>query len=238
WAGPRIVLERTNVLKRPPPYQHAILVVVNALRSDRLEVYGKTRVQTPRMTAWAREGVVFLNNQAASPSSPPSHGSIQTGMIPRVHGVTGHTAQLAPGTPMISMQVVDAGIAAGYYGNNAFGMVRLQKPGRWTEFRQPAQDGLGIDCTALIPEMLKFADAQVKAGKRFFISSLPYEPHVPYRYHPQISDRYFDGPWGDKVGKTVTGDDLGAISSGRKKLSDRELAQLVALYDGEVEYFD
>src|SRR5690606_487535 len=135
-------------------------------------------------------------------------------------------------------QVVDAGIAAGYYGNNAFGMGRLQKPGRWTEFHQPAQEGLGIDCTALIPEMLKFADAQVKAGKRFFISSLPYEPHVPYRYHAEISDRYFDGPWDKPVGKTVTGDDLGAISSGKLKLSEKQLAQLVALYDGEVEYFD
>ncbi len=238
WANARIALEHANRAERPAPYKNAILVVVDALRADRLAVNGKTRVQTPRITKAAESGVVFRNNQAASPSSPPSHGSIQTGMIPRVHGVTGDKAQLAPGTPMISTQLVDAGISAGYYGNNAFGMGRLEKPGRWTEFHQPAQEGLGIDCTALIPEMLKFADAQVKAGKRFFISSLPYEPHVPYRYHPQISDRYFDGPWGDKVGKTVTGDDLGAISSGRKKLSERELAQLVALYDGEVEYFD
>ena len=66
-----------------------ILLVVDALRSDRLALYGETRVRTPNMTAAGKNAVVYLHNQAASPSSPPSHGSIQTGMIPRVHGVAG-----------------------------------------------------------------------------------------------------------------------------------------------------
>src|SRR5690606_14574704 len=107
---------------------------------------------------------------------------------------------------------------------------------KWTEFHQTSKEGKGIDCTALVPEMLDFAKRQHLAGKRFFISSLPYEPHTPYRYHEGITDKYHEGPWGPPVGKNVNGDLITAVSSGRVKLTEAQLAQYIALYDGEVEY--
>jgi arylsulfatase A-like enzyme len=190
------------------------------------------------MTGAADNAVVFLHNQAASPSSPPSHGSIQTGMIPRVHGVVGDRARLDDGTPMISTQLGAAGIATAYYGNNPFGMGRLEKPGEWTAFHQPNKEGKGIDCTVLMDEMLRFAREQHEAGKRFFISSLPYEPHTPYRYHEGISEKYHDGSWGPPVGKSVDGYLLNDIVNGSKTLNESQWAQLRALYDGEVEHMD
>lgn len=238
WVDPRIALTKADSRPQPAAYENVILLVVDALRSDRLKLYGETRVDTPRMTAAGERGIVFLNNQAASPSSPPSHGSIQTGMIPRVHGVVGDSAKLDAGTPMISTQLGDAGIATAYYGNNPFGMGRLERPGRWTAFHQPNKEGKGIDCTVLIDEMLGFATQQNKEGKRFFISSLPYEPHTPYRYHEGISDKYHDGDWGPPVGKSVDGYLLGDIAEGSKVLDEDEWSQLKALYDGEVEHMD
>lgn len=239
WGAPRIALEKAPSRARPKPFKHAIMLVIDALRSDRLALYGETRVKTPNMTADGRaRGVTFLHNQAASPSSPPSHGSIQTGMIPRVHGVDGDKGQLKAGTPMISTQLGGAGIATGYYGNNPFGMARLQKPGKWTAFHQPNQEGKGIDCTVLMDEILSFARSQAKADKRFFVSSLPYETHTPYRYHEGITDKYHPGPWGKPVGQNVGGDLLGALSAGKVKLNKAQWAQLYALYDGEAEYMD
>lgn len=238
WSAPRIALEEAPVSQRPEPFQNVILLVVDAMRADRLALYGETRVQTPRMTEAGEHAVVFLNNQAASPSSPPSHGSIQTGMIPRVHGVVGDRAKLDAGTPMISTQLGSEGIATGYYGNNPFGMGRLETPGKWTAFHQPNKEGKGIDCTVLIDEMLGFAREQNGEGKRFFISSLPYEPHTPYRYHEGISDKYHDGPWGPPVGKSVDGYLLNDVVNGSKTLDEDEWAQLRALYDGEVEHMD
>ncbi|RMH43217.1 MAG: hypothetical protein D6689_05585 [Deltaproteobacteria bacterium] len=239
WGEPRIQLEAAPVRPRPPAVRNAILVVVDALRADRLALYGTTRVDTPRITAEGRaRGVTFLYNQAASPSSPPSHGSIQTGMIPRVHGVVGDRAQLKPGTPMISTALGAAGVATGYFGNNAFGMARLEKPGRWTEFHQPTREGKSNDCVPLIDMILAFAKRRAAAGERFFVSSLPYETHVPYRYHPGITDRYFPGPWPPPIGKQVTGELLGRITSGALRMTDTMWDQLKALYDGEVTYMD
>lgn len=240
WAGPRIALEKAGIADPPPPTKNAVLVVVDALRSDKLRAYEPdTRVEAPRMNAEiAARGAVFIHNQAASPSSPPSHGSIQTGMIPRVHGVVGDKAELTPRTPMLSTQSRAAGIAAGYYGNNSFGMARLEAPGNWTAFHQPSHEGKGNDCSALIPEMLGFARAQTEAGKRFVISSLPYETHTPYRYHAGISEKYHSGTWGPPVGKRVDGVLLSALGEGKTTLTKSQWSQLYALYDGEVTYFD
>ncbi len=239
WGRPRIALERAVERPQPGPYRHAIVLVIDALRSDRLALYGPTRVKTPHITAdGRRRGVVFSENQAASPSSPPSHASIQTGMIPRVHGVAGDRDTLKPGTPMLSTQVGQAGIKSGYFGNNPFGMARLEEPGAWTAFHQPNKEGKGIDCTVLMDEILAFAEAQAGAGERYFVSSLPYETHTPYRYHEGISDRYHPGPWPPPVGKNVDGVLLSKLSSGSVTLSDAQWAQLKALYDGEAEYMD
>ena len=239
YSRARLAVEEATVHPKPAPVDNVILFVVDALRSDKLAVYQDTRVKTPRITAEAgKRGVAFLNNQAASPSSPPSHGSIQTGMIPRVHGVTGDSGKLYPGTPMISNQAVAGKVDAAYYGNNPFGMGRLEAPGNWTEYHVPPKEGKGIDCTALVEGMLDFAGRTSKASRRFFISSLPYEPHTPYRYHGGVTDFYYPGPYGPPVGKSVDGVLLGGLSAGKVTLTDDQWKQLRALYDGEVEHMD
>ncbi len=239
WGHPRIRLEHAEVRPRPAPIRNLILFVVDALRSDRLAIYGETRVRTPRITAEAkRHGVAFLYNQAASPSSPPSHGSIQTGMIPRVHGVAGDKSELIQNTPMISTVLRANGIATGYFGNNTFGMARLEKPGNWTAFHQPSREGFGFDCKPLIEQILGFAKQHGTGDGRFFVSSLPYEPHTPYRYHEGITNRFYAGPYDPPLGKSISGDMLGAITGGSLSMNKQRWAQLKALYDGEVEYMD
>ncbi len=244
WVRPRISLEAAPAKERPAPAKNVILLVVDALRSDHVPLYStvyknSAAVSMPNTEALAQLGsVVFLNNQAASPSSPPSHGSIQTGMIPRVHGVDGDRGKLKAGTPMISTQTVAAGISAGYFGNNPFGMGRLEAPGKWTEFHQPGQEGKSNDCTTLVAMMTDFATQQDAAQKRFFISSLPYETHTPYRFHEGISSKYYQGKWAPPVGKNVGGEFLSSIAAGSTQLNETQWKQLKALYKGEAEYWD
>ncbi len=243
WGSPRIAMAPAKVSAKPAPAKNLILIVVDALRSDHVPlyapVYGASQAQMPNVEKQAALGsAVFLNNQAASPSSPPSHGSIQTGMIPRVHGVDGDGGKILPGTPTVSTQVEKAGIASGFFGNNPFGMGRLKEPGGWTEFHQPGQEGKSNDCSALVDMMLEFGKKERDAGKRFFISSLPYETHTPYRYHQGISENYYDGEWGPPLGQLVNGDIFGGLISGSMKLSDQQWKQFKALYKGEAQYWD
>jgi arylsulfatase A-like enzyme len=236
WGEPRIVLESADIA----PYQPArniILFVVDTLRADRLSLYGQTRVRTRHISDAAGQGsAVFLHNQAASPSSPPSHASIQTGTSPRVHGISGDQAALRDGTPMLSAILAGAGFATGYVGNNNFAMGRLRQPGRWDRFYEPVFNRQGVDCVPVIEAMLRFVDE--RGDRRFFLSGLPLEPHVPYRYHQGITDLYFPGPYDPPIGKQPGSALISRITSGGLRMDDTRWKQIKALYDGEVHYVD
>ena len=219
----------------PPPVDNVVLMVIDTLRADRLAAYGPTRVETPRLTAAAERGAVFLRHQSMAPSSPPSHATIHTGQIPRVHGITGDDGTLGATTPILSALLHDAGLATAYVGNNDFAMTRFRKPGRWDSFETPYY-AHGKDCAPMIERALAHVATARAAGKRFFVSLLPIEPHVAYRFHDDITPRYWPGPWPKPFAKKVTGAHLGRLAS--MKLTADDWQRLRALYDGEVTYVD
>ncbi|HVV82768.1 MAG TPA: sulfatase-like hydrolase/transferase, partial [Kofleriaceae bacterium] len=200
--------------------------------------YGPTRIKTPRLTAAAARGTVFLHNQSMAPSSPPSHSTIQTGVIPRVHGVTGDTGTIADGTPVLSAILSAAGLMTTYAGDNDFAMGRFRTIGHWDRFAAPIFAGGGKDCAPIIAEALKAAAAARDAHRRFFVSLLPIETHVPYRFHPGITEAYYSGTFGKPFGKQVSGHDLARIAGGSLAMDADRWAQLRAYHDGEVEHFD
>jgi arylsulfatase A-like enzyme len=220
-----------------PKFDNVLLVVVDTLRADRLAIYGKTRIATPRITAAAaHNGVVMLRNQSMAPSSPPSHATIQTGQIPRVHGAAGDKGDIKPNTPVLSAIAHDAGFWTGYVGNNDFAMARFRKVGKWNEFHTPTREKEGVDCTAVVRRALAMVETAKASKQRFFISMLPVEPHVPYRFHKGITEKYFAGPFDAPFGREVTGEHLDNFKN--LKLGPHSMDQLRGLHDGEVEYFD
>lgn len=66
---------------------HLVLVTLDTLRADRLGCYGCERGLTPHLDALAARGVRFDDAIAQSISTPPSHASILTGLIPARHGL-------------------------------------------------------------------------------------------------------------------------------------------------------
>lgn len=241
WGTPEISVPQPPAEERVSlgTLPNAILFVGDALRADRLRLYRPTEVRTPRLTAAAgKYGVVFLNHQAMTPSSPPSHASIQTGMTPRVHGVQGDKSQINSNIPLMSATLRQAGVQTAYYGNNPFGMARLEEAGHWNAFHQLTLEGKGPDCSVLVAEILAFVKQQSLSKKRFFVSALAIEPHVPYRYHPNITEHYFSGPFAPPIAKNATGQLLVNIARGRIPMDTSRWSHLKGLYDGEVEYMD
>ena len=237
WFSPRILLPKAAVRPRPEPAQNFILLVADALRADKLPMYGDSRVRAPNIAkAAAAAGVAFTSTQAASPSSPPSHASIQSGCMPRSHGILGDKSKVNPGTPMVSAILAKAGIATDFVGDASFAMSRLQSVSTWNEFHQPNKEGKGGDCAAVVKQILAFADKQ--AGKRFFVSAVAFEAHTPYIYHQGTTEHYYDGPFDDAIGKHPDGVILTAIVGGRLKMTPERWGQLKGLYDGEVEHLD
>lgn len=234
WTKAAIAVAARDVPAAAAPVKNVILIVIDTLRGDRVAAMGATRVETPRFTALAAKGVAFRRHQSMAPSSPPSHASIQTGQIPRVHGVTGDDGQMKPDAPILSRILHDAGLWTGYVGDNDFAMGRFKKLAAWDEAHTPTFEGKGLDCVAVFEGALALVKKARAANQRYFISVLPIQPHEPYRYHEGITEKYFPGPFPKPVGKRVV--DLGRFK--KRGLTDTQWDQLRGLYDGEVTYVD
>jgi arylsulfatase A-like enzyme len=65
---------------------------------------------------------------------------------------------------------------------------------------------------------------------------LPIEPHVPYRFHDGVTDRYHPGPFRGAFRSQVSSAALGRLRGPRTPAATWDL--LRALYDGEVTRFD
>ncbi len=237
WCEPRILLPKATVQTRPRPAHNLVMLVADALRADKLPMYADSRVRTPNIAkAVQASGVTFTSTQAASPSSPPSHASIQSGCMPRVSGILGDKSKVNPGTPMVSTILAKAGFATDFVGDASFAMRRLQPVSTWNEFHMPNAEGKGGDCSAVVNQILAFADKQ--AGKRFFVSAVAFEAHTPYIYHQGTTEHYYGGPMDPAIGKSPDGTILGAIVGGRLKMTPARWGQIKGLYDGEVEHLD
>jgi hypothetical protein len=166
-----------------------------------------------------------------APSSPPSHATIHTGQIPRVHGATGDDGVIADDAPVLSAIASAAGLYTAFVGNNDFAMTRLRDPGRWDVFETYYRHGrTACRCSARpgaggsggrTPPLLRVAGRQA---------------HVATAGTP-ASPTSAPGPWarrsaeGDQRPSRPKGAWIGAVGSGARSTTagqhaDRCLAAL------------
>ena len=67
---------------------NVLLITVDALRADRMSLYGHSRATTPQLDAFARDAAVFENFFAVSAHTSPGIVSLLTGQAPPVHAQT------------------------------------------------------------------------------------------------------------------------------------------------------
>ena len=70
--------------RETPP--HVLILVMDTTRGDRCSLNGFGRETTPRLSALAREGVVFRNAWSPAGWTGPAHASLFTGLRPESHG--------------------------------------------------------------------------------------------------------------------------------------------------------
>ncbi|HEV3073012.1 MAG TPA: sulfatase-like hydrolase/transferase, partial [Thermoanaerobaculia bacterium] len=80
WGNPLLV--------RPgrPDGRNLVVILIDTLRADALGSYGDRLGLTPRLDAFAKQGVRFAEMLAPSPWTLPSVSSLLTGLQPQTHG--------------------------------------------------------------------------------------------------------------------------------------------------------
>ncbi len=101
------------------PRPNLILVIVDALRADRLGCYGYERSRTPFLDSLAERGTVFRRAYAAAPWTNPSIASLRTSRYPSQHGVRGLAEPLPDTERTLTERLHEYGYATGGFSANA-----------------------------------------------------------------------------------------------------------------------
>lgn len=99
-----------------PRFERApvVLISVDTLRSDRLPMYGYTKIETPALDGLRRDAILFEKAYSHIPLTLPSHVSLFTGLEPGQHGVLDNAGfRLDPGVPCLAELLKKAGYATG-----------------------------------------------------------------------------------------------------------------------------
>lgn len=115
-----------------PGTPDVVVVVIDALRADRVSAYGHERETSPFLDRLAEEGVLFERTLATSPYTLPSHASLLAGLYAYEHGVEwlDFNAFADAGYPSIAEALEDRGFRTGAFSANPFWFTREQGFGR------------------------------------------------------------------------------------------------------------
>ena len=239
-------------IRRPGtvPGCNVLLISLDTLRADHLSCYGYKRATSPQIDQVAKEGVLFENAVAASNWTTPSHMSMLTSLYPSAHGIQNEAMSLGEAVPTLAEVLVKRG-----YTTAAF------VTGPMLSHRLGFSNGFQVydDFTAtLMCETNLFDDhAAYSAGifnvptdhlitdlatlwlkqhgqEKFFLFLHYWDCHSDY-IPPAPYDRLFDPGYQGKENGRDIGPRKPQIEG---RIAPKDLAHLIALYDGEIAHTD
>lgn len=205
-----------------------ILIVVDALRPDRMSAYGFERDTTPHLKRLADEGVVFTNYYVNGNWTRPSSTTMLTGLPPVEHGVEGQFDKLSATIPTLAETLRSAGIPTGaVVGNgNAGSSYGLERG--FDFYADTVKHWRGLPTAQQVVDVsLPFIEKHVR--QNFFLMLFMVDPHDPYGA-PEGFEDFF-----------VTDKSVNLIRTPHWELGDyspREVERMKATYDGSVRYVD
>ena len=233
-----------------PTGYNVLLISLDTLRADHLSCYGYKRATSPRIDQVAQEGVRFENFVAASNWTVPSHMSIFTSLYPSWHGVENGSRSLGKGVPTLAQVLAKQGYTTAAFVtgptlSHRFGFQRgFQLYDDFTAtlmcetnlFEDHPADSRGIMDVPTDRIITNLATLWLKqhGQEKFFLFLHYWDCHADY-IPPAPYDRLFDpGYKGRENGRDITEREP-QIESG---IAPRDLAHLMALYDGEIAHTD
>lgn len=238
------------------PRLNVIIVLVDAMRADRLGPYGfSQRPTTPAVDRFAAESVVFRHAVSQCGWTVPSVASLFTGVYPQTHGVLRfidpevHQVGLEEGSGILKMDAMsmDHDTIAERFSQAGYATAAILKSivvnaGRGFDQGFDRFEILGDPPRERLESGGHLTDAAIswlegRAEDRPFFLYLHYmDPHTAYiapePYYSEYSGAY-DSSLDGRHNPVVAFNEEGADPP-----SPDDVAKLLALYDAEIEYWD
>jgi arylsulfatase A-like enzyme len=230
WATPAVLCssdDRPNVL----------LISIDSLRADHLGCYGYKRNTTPTLDSLAASGTVFTDAIAQSSWTLPSHVSLLTSLYSKTHGVSTVREGLGPEVVTLAETMRAAGYVTGAF---VSGHLMLPLYGMAQGF-----DVYDAACVRASPEDRHTDSTSPCVNERvsnwlserrdapFFLFVHYWDVHFDYT-PPAPFDTLFDPNYQGQL----DGSDFAHNQHISPGMPPRDLAHLVALYDGEIAFTD
>ncbi|MCU0302868.1 MAG: sulfatase [Thermoanaerobaculales bacterium] len=225
--GPAAPTDPTGVASSDRPRPNVVVYLVDALRADRIGVYGCDRPLTPRLDKMAADGVVFADMTAQSSWTKAAVASIFTGLWPRAHGVNGPDDRLPDELPTLPELLRAAGyetgaVVANAYVGRPFGFARGFDHFEFIDHREGRSEVVHERVAAWLVG---------RGNHPFFLYVHTIDPHAPYAPPTPFLEAFAGEVSDPTVGRveTVRGLVLGTVEPDPSLERD-----LRALYDAEV----
>jgi arylsulfatase len=214
------------------------LISIDSLRADHLGAYGYAKPTSPTIDALARDGVLFSRSSSTTAWTRPGHMSMLTGRSLLGHGVVSDDRSLTDDVPLLSESFKAAGYTTGAivsapYLEARYGFARGFDvyDDKTINFATHGESYKHVTAPLLVETAEKWLNQH--ASGRFFLFLHFWDVH--YDYAPGAPyDTMFDP---DYKG-SITGDNFYFNPAVNRKMDPRDLAHVLALYDGEIRLVD
>jgi arylsulfatase A-like enzyme len=215
-----------------------ILISLDAVRRDHLSCYGYERNTSPNIDALAREGILFEQAIAAAYWTLPSNASILSGLHEINHGAINRHNKIKSGVRLLP-QILEANgfVAAGFLSafllDELYGFKRdfdIYKTFQKFKRKRPAEVPLAGKITDNIIDWVKKNKSQP-----FFVFTQFFDAHMPIIPPASFKSLFSQDYKGEIDGYIFFKRRLKWKLFGIK---ENDLQQMLALYDGAINYID
>ena len=226
--------DRTNVL----------IVLLDTARADHIGCYGYGRGVTPFMDSLASSGTLALRCQGQASWTLPTMTSILSGRSPVEHGAgrrNGVFYGVSPELPWLPHYFYGEGYRTAAFFNVMFMNEDFGFHRGFQHFDcQGVASGNSLrKAEATVNDFLTWLDTS-DGSRPFFAAVHFYDPHIPYDppapYDSLYTDPDYRGDHGREWGTGIT--EMMLVNSGEVTPSQEDIDNLIALYDGELQYTD
>ncbi len=212
-----------------------ILISIDTLRADHLGCYGYQRATSPAIDSLAEDGSLFWNTFSSSPWTLPAHVSLLTSLHCLHHQVNYEYDKMDNSIPTLADVLRQkyfycSAYTGGGFVNSAYGFSK-----GFDSYGQSSQGIHQKDASEWIGRsVLKWIDHH--KDKDFFLFIHTYQPHNPFSCPSPYNTMFLkeNAEWREIDILKYLGGKEGVF----KNIPEREIDNIISLYDAEIRYTD
>lgn len=222
--------------------KYVVFWLIDTLRADKLPFYevqnsnGRKKVQTPNLSALAKESTVFEPFYVQGNESKASHASLFTGTYPFKHRVYNEQAKLPQPLMTLAELFKAEGYHTGGYVSNGYVSDRWDFDQGFQTFQNFIRENKANNAKAVVRSAKQFI--KKRKGKPFYLYLGTSDPHVTYRRHKEFIETYDGVGYKGNYTKSLSGAELGKLKGRNSPPRARDQKRIEALYENEIAFND